>query len=138
MAFNYKRDRRDQKIDAGDSVDSGVDFTGKARDFKNQFVAKMKDTNIDPNKQSLGQFGNIEAQDFLNTTEVLTDGIPNFIDQNQQARAEDFKNKWANSVLIPEEDKINATGTLDYLKQDPNSNLDNNIGYAGSDGVKPS
>ena len=41
------------------------------------------------------------------------------------------------SVFISEEDKANSQNTLNYIQQDANSNLANNNGYAGSEGVKP-
>ena len=42
-----------------------------------------------------------------------------------------------NSVFIPEEEKANSQNTLGYIQQDANSDLANNNGYAGSEGVKP-
>ena len=88
-------------------------------------------------RAEVGRFSNEEANDFYQTSQVLTDGLPNFVDQNKQISAEAFLPKYMASVFIPEEDKANSQNTLNYIQQDANSNLANNNGYAGSEGVKP-
>ena len=79
----------------------------------------------------------IATIDFINTSQILTDGIPDFADDNKQISAEEFLPKYMASVFIAEEDKANSQNTLGYIQQDANSDLANNNGYAGSEGVKP-
>ena len=137
MGFPYRRDIREQNLQSGKPIDNDVDFSSRNTNFANMFAARMKDTNKEFIHQSPDKFTNEEADDFYNTSQVLTDGIPNFVDEAKQMSAEEFLPKYINSVFIPEEDKANSQNTLGYIQQDANSDLANNNGYAGSEGVKP-
>ena len=135
MAFEYKRSRKEQNLQAGEPVDNDISFSGRPRDFSNMFASRMQDTNIDYSRTSADSFSNEKADDFVKTSQVLTDGIPDFVDPNQQLRASDFLEKYARTALIAEEEKANSQNALGYIQQDPKSNLANDVGYAGSEGV---
>jgi len=137
MSFPYKRNLREKNLQQGKAIDNDVDWSNRGTDFRNMFATRMKDTNKTYTEQSPGRFSNDQVMDFLNTSQVLTDGIPDFADPNKQISAEEFLPKYMNSVFVPEEDKANSQNTLNYIQQDANSDLANNNGYAGSEGVKP-
>ena len=137
MAFPEKRNLREKNLQQGKAVDNDVDWSSRGTDFKNMFATRMKDTNKSYVEQTPGRFTNDDAIDFINTSQILTDGIPDFADDNKQISAEEFLPKYINSVFIPEEEKANSQNTLGYIQQDANSDLANNNGYAGSEGVKP-
>ena len=137
MSFPNKRNLRDKNLQQGKAIDNDVDWSGRGTDFRNMFATRMKDTNKGYTEQSPGEFTNEDAIDFINTSQILTDGIPDFADDNKQISAQEFLPKYIASVFISEEDKANSQNTLNYIQQDANSNLANNNGYAGSEGVKP-
>ena len=137
MSFPNKRNLREKNLQQGKAIDNDVDWSNRGTDFKNMFVTRMKDTNKSYVDENPGRFTNDQVNDFLNTSQVLTDGIPDFADENKQISAEEFLPKYMNSVFIAEEDKANSQNTLGYIQQDANSDLANNNGYAGSEGVKP-
>ena len=137
MAFPYKRNLREKNLQQGKAIDNDIDWSNRGTDFKNMFATRMKDTNKSYVEQTPGRFTNDDAIDFINTSQILTDGIPDFADDNKQISAEEFLPKYMASVFIAEEDKANSQNTLGYIQQDANSNLANNNGYAGSEGVKP-
>ena len=137
MAFPNKRNLREKNLQQGKAIDNDVDWSGRGTDWRNMFATRMKDTNKEFIHQSPDKFTNEEADDFYNTSQVLTDGIPNFVDEAKQMSAEEFLPKYINSVFVPEEEKANSQNTLGYIQQDANSNLANNNGYACSEGVKP-
>ena len=137
MAFPEKRNLREKNLQQGKAVDNDVDWSNRGTDFKNMFATRMKDTNKSYVEQTPGRFTNDDAIDFINTSQILTDGIPDFADDNKQISAQEFLPKYMASVFISEEDKANSQNTLNYIQQDANSNLANNNGYAGSEGVKP-
>ena len=137
MSFPYKRNLREKNLQQGKAIDNDVDWSNRGTDFTNMFATRMKDTNKGYTEQSPGEFTNEAAVDFINTSKILTDGIPDFADDNKQISAQEFLPKYMASVFIPEEDKANSQNTLGYIQQDANSNLANNNGYAGSEGVKP-
>ena len=44
--FDYRLNRREQLVRKGEPIDNSVDFSGRTNpDFRNKFIAKMKDTN---------------------------------------------------------------------------------------------
>ena len=44
--FDYRMKRRDQLLKKGEPIDNNVDFSGRTNpDFRNKFIAQMKDTN---------------------------------------------------------------------------------------------
>ena len=137
MAFPEKRNLREKNLQQGKAVDNDVDWSNRGTDFKNMFATRMKDTNKSYVEQTPERFTNDDAIDFINTSQILTDGIPDFADDNKQISAQEFLPKYLASVFISEEDKANSQNTLNYIQQDANSNLANNNGYAGSEGVKP-
>ena len=137
MSFPEKRNLREKNLQQGKAIDNDVDWSNRGTDFKNMFATRMKDTNKSYVEQTPGRFTNDDAIDFINTSQILTDGIPDFADDNKQISAQEFLPKYMASVFISEEDKANSQNTLNYIQQDANSNLANNNGYAGSEGVKP-
>ena len=137
MAFPNKRNLREKNLQQGKAIDNDVDWSNRGTDFKSMFATRMKDTNKSYVDENPGRFTNDQVNDFLNTSQVLTDGIPDFADENKQISAEEFLPKYMNSVFIAEEDKANSQNTLGYIQQDANSDLSNNNVYAGSEGVKP-
>ena len=44
--FDYRLNRKEQLLRKGAPIDNTVDFSGRTSpDFRNKFIAKMKDTN---------------------------------------------------------------------------------------------
>ena len=44
--FDYRMNRKQQLLKKGEPVENTVDFSGRTNpDFRNKFIAKMKDTN---------------------------------------------------------------------------------------------
>ena len=125
MVFNYRQTPRDEAI-AKEPVDSGVSTSsfGNAEAFRNAFVARMKDTNIDPNKQSFGSFSNEERDDFITNKEPqIRDGIWNSEDPNEYTRADDFRNKYVSSRLVEDDKKVTPQSALEYVTGQPNDGL---------------
>jgi hypothetical protein len=125
MVFNYRQTPRDEAI-AKESVDSGVSTSsfGNAEAFRNAFVARMKDTNIDPNKQSLGSFSNEERDNFIvNKEPQIRDGVWNSEDPNEYTRADDFRNKYVSSRLVEDDRKVTPQSALEYVTGQPNDGL---------------
>ena len=123
MAFRYNKGIRQGLVDKGEPVDSRITTTSFPTDFRNKFVARMKDTNIDPDKQSFGVFSNEEAERFANEKLPTVDNVPNFTDEESNLRANDFLNKYRATFIQPDEQKVSAESTLGYISGDPNSNL---------------
>ena len=125
MVFNYSQTPRDEAI-AKEPVDSGVSTSsfGNAEAFRNAFVARMKDTNIDPNKQSFGSFSNEERDDFITNKEPqIRDGVWNSEDPNEYTRADDFRNKYVSSRLVEDDKKVTPQSALEYVTGQPNDGL---------------
>ena len=133
MVFNYRQTLRDEAI-AKKPVDNGVSTSsfGDAEAFRNAFVARMKDTNIDPNKQSFdpssdpfsNSFSNEKRNDFITNKEPqIRDGIWNSDDPNEYLRADDFRNKYVNSYLVEEDKKVTPQSALEYVTGQPNDGL---------------
>ena len=125
MAFNYRQTPRDEAI-AKEPVDSGVSTSsfGNAEAFRNAYVARMKDTNIDPTKQPLGSFPNEERDNFIiNKEPQIKDGIWNSEDPNEYLRAEDFRNKYVSSRLVEDDKKVTPQSALEYVTGQPNDEL---------------
>ena len=111
MAFPNKRNLREKNLQQGKAIDNDVDWSNRGTDFKNMFATRMKDTNKSYVDENPGRFTNDQVNDFLNTSQVLTDGIPDFADENKQISAEEFLPKYMASVFIAEEDKANSQNT---------------------------
>jgi len=137
MVFPYKRDLREQNVQKNKRIDNNVDFKGKPTNFRNAFVSKMKDTNKSFRREDPGTFSEEAAMNFFNTRQVLLDGYPDFVDENKQIEASYWMPKYDRSTYLPDEEKAFYTNKLQYIQDPANSNLANNIGYAGSEGVKP-
>ena len=88
MSFPYKRNLREKNLQQGKAVDNDVDWSNRGTDFKNMFATRMKDTNKSYVEQTPGRFTNDDAIDFINTSQILTDGIPDFADDNKQISAQ--------------------------------------------------
>jgi len=123
MAFTYRRDIKEQNVEKGEPIDSGISPTSFPTDFKDKFVARFKDVTQDPNKKSFGVFSNEDAEEFATTKLPTFDNVPNFEDQQSNLRAQDFLNKYRVSFIVPDEEKASAESTLGYISGDPNSNL---------------
>jgi len=124
MVFNYRQTLRDEAI-AKKPVDSGVSTSsfGDAEAFRNAFVARMKDTNIDPNKQS-DSFSNEKRYDFITNKEPqIKDGVWNSEDPNEYTRADDFRNKYVSSRLVEDDKKVTPQSALEYVTGQPNDGL---------------
>lgn len=123
MARTYNQSLKDELVAKGEPVDSGVSSTTFPTDFKNKFVARLKDTNIDPNKESFGVFGEEESEKFLNEKLPTFDNNPYFLDEQSNLRANDFLNKYRSSFIQPDEEKVSAESTKGFILGDPRSNL---------------
>ena len=130
MVFNYRQTLRDEAI-AKKPVDNGVSTSsfGDAEAFRNAFVARMKDTNIDPNKQQSfdsfsDPFSNEKRNDFITNKEPqIRDGVWNSEDPNEYLRAEDFRNKYVSSRLVEDDKKVTPQSALEYVTGQPNDEL---------------
>jgi len=130
MVFNYRQTLRDEAI-AKKPVDNGVSTSsfGDAEAFRNAFVARMKDTNIDPNKQQSfdsfsDPFSNEKRNDFITNKEPqIRDGIWNSEDPNEYTRADDFRNKYVSSRLVEDDKKVTPQSALEYVTGQPNDEL---------------
>jgi len=123
MAFPYRRNIKEQNVEKGKPVDSGISSTGFPTDFKDKFVARFKDVTQDPNEVSFGVFSNKDAEEFAKSKIPTFDNAPNFEDQQSNLRAQDFLNKYRVSFIVPDEEKASAESTLGYISGNPNSNL---------------
>ena len=131
MAFTYRRSIRQQNVEKGERVDSGISPTSFPADFKDKFVARFKDVTQDPNKQSFGVFRNEDAEEFAKSKIPTFDNVPNFEDPQSNLRAQDFLNKYRASFIVPDEEKASAESTLGYISGDPRSNLANEFPGGG-------
>ena len=130
MVFNYRQTLRDEAI-AKKPVDNGVSTSsfGDAEAFRNAFVARMKDTNIDPNKQQSfdsfsDPFSNEKRNDFITNKEPqIRDGVWNSKDPNEYTRADDFRNKYVSSRLVEDDKKVTPQSALEYVTGQPNDGL---------------
>jgi hypothetical protein len=129
----YKKNLRQELVDRGEGIDNNVSTASFNPDFRNQFSARMRDTNQDPNKKSFGVFSNEAAEDFARNKLPFIDGEPNFEEPIKNARAQDFLTKYTATFLVPDEEKATASSTLGYITGDPNSNLRGK--FPGSEGV---
>jgi hypothetical protein len=128
MAFTYyRRGIKQQNVETGEPVDSGISPTSFPADFKDKFVARFKDVTQDPNKQSFGVFSNEDAEEFAKSKIPTFNNVPNFERPQDNLRAQDFLNKYRFSFIVPDEEKASAESTVGYISGDPNSNLRGNF-----------
>jgi len=134
MAFTYRRDIKEQNIEKGEPVDSGISPSSFPTNFKDKFVARFKDVTQDPNKESFGVFSNEDAEEFVKSKIPTFNNAPNFEDPQSNLRAQDFLNKYRDTFIVPDEEKASAESTLGYISGDPKSNLRNV--FPGSNGME--
>lgn len=114
---------RGKVVAKGKPVDSGISTTAFPKDFKDPLVAKYRDFNEDPNKVAPRVFGEEASQKFLNEKFPTFDNNPYFANVLSNLRAKDFLNKYKNSFIQPDEEKVSAESTKGFILGDPRSNL---------------
>ena len=133
--FDYRMNRRQQLLKKGEPMDNNVDFSGRTNtDFRNKFVAKMKDTNNLYQRESPGQFDDQRAEVVRKNIIGQADNFGQFDDPGQQIKSDAFLAKFRNSILVNEEDKPNRDTILQYITGDPKGPPVN--GQFPTDGVK--
>ena len=135
--FDYRLNRREQLVRKGEPIDNSVDFSGKTSpDFRNKFIAKMKDTNKMYQRESPGQFDDQRADVVRNNLIGQADDLGQFNDPTDQVKSDAFLAKFRKSMLVNEEEKPNRQGILQYMQGDPKDPPVN--GQFPTDGVKVS
>ena len=135
--FDYRLNRKEQLLRKGEPIDNSVDFSGKTSpDFRNKFIAKMKDTNKMYQRESPGQFDDQRAEVVRNNLTAQADDFGQFNDPTDQVKSDAFLAKFRQSMLVNEEEKPNRGGILQYMQGDPKSPPVN--GQFPTDGVKVS
>ena len=133
--FDYRLNRKEQLLRKGEPIDNSVDFAGKTSpDFRNKFIAKMKDTNKMYQRESPGQFDDQRADVVRNNLTAQADDLGQFNDPTDQVKSDAFLAKYRQSILVNEEEKANKEGVLRYMQGDPKSPPVN--GQFPTDGVK--
>ena len=133
--FDYRLNRKEQLLRKGEPIDNTVDFSGRTSpDFRNKFIAKMKDTNKMYQRESPGQFSDKEADVVRKNLTVSADDMGQFNDPGQQVKSDAFLAKFRQSMLVNEEEKPNREGILQYMQGDPKGPPVN--GQFPTDGVK--
>ena len=133
--FDYRLNRREQLVRKGQPIDNSVDFSGKTSpDFRNKFIAKMKDTNKMYQRESPGQFDDQRAEVVRNNLAAQADDLGQFNDPTDQVKSDAFLAKFRNSVLVNEEEKPSREGILQYMQGNPKDPPVN--GQFPTDGVK--
>ena len=135
--FDYRLNRREQLVRKGEPIDNSVDFSCKTSpDFRNKFIAKMKDTNKMYQRESPGQFDDQRADVVRNNLTAQADDLGQFNDPTDQVKSDAFLAKFRKSMLVNEEEKPNRQGILQYMQGDPKDPPVN--GQFPTDGVKVS
>ena len=135
--FDYRLNRREQLVRKGEPIDNSVDFSGKTSpDFRNKFIAKMKDTNKMYQRESPGQFDDQRADVVRNNLIGQADDLGQFNDPTDQVKSDAFLAKFRKSMLVNEEEKPSRQGVLQYMQGDPKGPPVN--GQFPTDGVKVS
>ena len=135
--FDYRLNRREQLVRKGEPIDNSVDFSGKTSpDFRNKFIAKMKDTNKMYQRESPGQFDDQRADVVRNNLTAQADDLGQFNDPTDQVKSDAFLAKFRKSMLVNEEEKPNRQGILQYMQGDPKDPPVN--GQFPTDGVRVS
>jgi len=133
--FDYKLNRRQQLVKKGEPIDNNIDFSGRTNpDFRNKFIAKMKDTNNLYTRESPGQFDDQRADVVRKNLTASADNMGQFNDPGQQVKSDAFLAKFRQSMLVNEEDKPNREGILQYMQGDPKGPPVN--GQFPTDGLK--
>ena len=135
--FDYRLNRKEQLVRKGEPIDNSVDFSGKTSpDFRNKFIAKMKDTNKMYQRESPGQFDDQRAEVVRNNLAAQADDLGQFNDPTDQIKSDAFLAKFRKSMLVNEEEKPSRQGVLQYMQGDPKGPPVN--GQFPTDGVKVS
>ena len=135
--FDYRLNRKEQLLRKGEPIDNTVDFSGRTSpDFRNKFIAKMKDTNKMYQRESPGQFDDQRADVVRKNLIGQADEMGQFNDPTDQVKSDAFLAKFSQSMLVNEEEKPNREGILQYMQGDPKSPPVN--GQFPTDGVKVS
>ena len=135
--FDYRLNRKEQLLRKGEPIDNSVDFSGKTSpDFRNKFIAKMKDTNKMYQRESPGQFDDQRAEVIRNNLTAQADDLGQFNDPTDQIKSDAFLAKFRRSMLVSEEEKPSRQGVLQYMQGDPKGPPVN--GQFPTDGVKVS
>ena len=135
--FDYRLNRKEQLLRKGEPIDNTVDFSGRTSpDFRNKFIAKMKDTNKMYQRESPGQFDDQRADVVRKNLTAQADDMGQFNDPTDQVKSDAFLAKFRQSMLVNEEEKPNKEGILQYMQGDPKSPPVN--GQFPTDGVKVS
>ena len=135
--FDYRLNRKEQLLRKGEPIDNSVDFSGKTSpDFRNKFIAKMKDTNKMYQRESPGQFDDQRADVVRNNLTAQADDLGQFNDPTDQVKSDAFLAKFRKSMLVNEEEKPSRQGILQYMQGDPKGPPVN--GQFPTDGVKVS
>lgn len=133
--FDYKLSRKDQLVRKGEPIDNNIDFSGRTSpDFRNKFIAKMKDTNKMYQRESPGSFNDEQADVVRSNLVAQADDMGQFNDPGQQVKSDAFLAKFRQSMLVPKEDKPNREGILQYMQGDPKGPPVN--GQFPTDGLK--
>ena len=135
--FDYRLNRKEQLLRKGEPIDNSVDFSGKTSpDFRNKFIAKMKDTNKMYQRESPGQFDDQRAEVVRNNLTAQADDLGQFNDPTDQVKSDAFLAKFRKSMLVNEEENPSRQGVLQYMQGDPKGPPVN--GQFPTDGVKVS
>ena len=135
--FDYRLNRKEQLVWKGEPIDNSVDFSGRTNpDFRNKFIAKMKDTNKMYQRESPGQFDDQRADVVRNNLTAQADDLGQFNDPTDQVKSDAFLAKFRKSMLVNEEEKPSRQGVLQYMQGDPKGPPVN--GQFPTDGVKVS
>ena len=135
--FDYRLNRKEQLLRKGEPIENTVDFSGRTSpDFRNKFIAKMKDTNKMYQRESPGQFDDQRADVVRKNLIGQADDMGQFNDPTDQVKSDAFLAKFRQSMLVNEEEKPNRGGILQYMQGDPKSPPVN--GQFPTDGVKVS
>ena len=93
--FDYRLNRKEQLLRKGEPIDNSVDFSGKTSpDFRNKFIAKMKDTNKMYQRESPGQFDDQRAEVVRNNLTAQADDLGQFNDPTDQVKSDAFLAKF--------------------------------------------
>ena len=133
--FDYRLNRKEQLLRKGEPIDNTVDFSGRTSpDFRNKFIAKMKDTNKMYQRESPGQFDDQRADVVRKNLIGQADDMGQFNDPTDQVKSDAFLAKFSQSMLVNEEEKPNREAILQYIQGAPKSPPVN--GQFPTDGVK--
>ena len=99
--FDYRLNRKEQLVRKGEPIDNSVDFSGKTSpDFRNKFIAKMKDTNKMYQRESPGQFDDQRADVVRSNLLAQADDLGQFNDPTQQVKSDAFLAKRRSKSLM--------------------------------------